>query len=292
MSRAFRFLPLLALAVAACDDATAPAAPEPLPALQDQVWHVHVSDGQPVPALLGHRLLPGSVLEQDFLDSSRFEIAADGAWEHKGWYQRFRDTQYHSSVATLDWGTWTATATGYEFRRNTGELLYAVTGPIGTELQLHLRYPNQEGLAVSTLRRTPAPLAVTGRWRATALRDVPLPATYLVDVVDFGAGLVSRYLVIDSALVWLYPNNQYLQRVYYTEWEGEPDGGPERILFRNDEVDFGSWNRTGVQLQLNSGWLQNKTMLGEVPAEPVVALQLFHGIGHGDAPAAFRYQRW
>lgn len=294
MSRLARLLPALMLVAAACDDATAPAAPEPLPALQDQVWHVHVSDGQPVPALLGHRMLPGNILEQDFLDSARIEIDADGTWEHKGWYQRFRSMTYQSSIATLDWGTWTATPTGYEFRRNTGELLYTVNGPIGNELQLNLRYPNQEGLAVSTLRRTPAPLSVAGRWRAISLDGVPLPATYTSDPeIDAGAGVVSRHILIDSAVVILRPNNRYEQLVYYSEWEGPANGAPQSRVYAEIATDFGTWDRTGTGgLFLSSGWLQNKTMAGEPLDAANTSLRLSHGITHSDPPVAFRYARW
>lgn len=288
-----RLAPLAALVLAACESATQPAAPEPLPALQDQVWHVHVSDGQPVPALLGHRLLPDNNLEQDFLDSARFEISADGSWQHLGWYQRFRSSSYYSSVATLDWGTWVATPTGYEFRRNTGELLYTVAGAIGLELQLNLRYPGQEGVAVSTLRRSPPPLTVAGRWRASDLRDLPLPATLEVDPeFDLGDRIVSKHIVIDSATVVLYANGSYRQRIYHTQWEGPANGAMETKDGSWEYTDYGSWTREGIALRLESGLLQNHFILGEASAEPVGPLRLEHGIGHGDTPAPFRYQRW
>ena len=100
-----RLFPLVfAAIVAACADATAPIEPQPLPALEDQVWHVNVPDGQPMPALLGHRLVSDGILEQDFLDSARIEIAADGSWAQKGWYQRYRSGQHYAWTSTLDWG--------------------------------------------------------------------------------------------------------------------------------------------------------------------------------------------
>jgi len=289
-----RFSPLIAaLIVAGCTETTAPiATPTPLPALQDQVWHVHVSDGQSLPALLGHRTVAGGILEQDFLDSARVEIAANGTWEHKGWYQRYRSGQHYAWASTLDWGTWTATPTVYEFRRNTGELLYSVAGPIGTELQMNLRYSGQAGVAVSQLRRTRPALDIHGRWRANALRDQPLPSAYIVENGDFGDGPVSRHIVIDSAIVWLHPTGQYLQRIFYSEWEGAVDGPAERKLRELVEADYGAWNRNGVQLSLWSNWLQNKTMLGETSATAGGPLRLQHGITHGDEPAAFRYVRW
>lgn len=276
-----------------CQDADSPAAPAPLPPLEDQVWYVHVSDGQAVPALLGHRLVNGSVLEQDFLDSSRLDISADGSWEHAGWYQRFHDGEWTQSVATLDWGTWSATTAGYEFRRNTGELLYTVDGPLGSDLALNLRYPGQEGVAVSTLRRSPAPPTVVGRWRATTLNGDALPSTYTVDPnVDFGSGPVSRHVIIDSAFVWLYANGRYLQRVYHTEWEGPANGDPTHPIYDATETDFGSWGLDGTAIVLLSGWLENKVITGDVSGLLAGGVRLDHGITHGDPPAPFQYSRW
>ncbi|MBA3853222.1 MAG: hypothetical protein C0503_02345 [Gemmatimonas sp.] len=283
---------IAAVIAAACAETTAPIDPQPLPALEDQVWHVNVSDGQPLPALLGHRLAPGGILEQDFLDSARFEIRADGSWEQLGWYQRYRSGQHYMWASTLNWGTWTATPTAYEFRRNTGELLYTVAGPIGSELQMNLRYGGQSGVAVSQLRRTRPALDIYGRWRANALRDQPLPAAYIVENGDYGEGPVSRHIVIDSAVVWLYPTGQYLQRIFHSEWEGAVDGPAERKLRELVEADYGFWNRNGLQLSLLSNWLENKTMLGEASANAGGPLRLQHGITHGDEPAAFRYVRW
>ncbi len=288
-----RSVPLaVALLLAACAD-EAPLTPTPgIPPLQSAVWHVHRSDGQALPALLGHRLLPDGNLEQDFLDSARVEIRADGTWEQRGWYQRFRSEMPTSWHTSFDYGTWRVTETGYELRRATGDLLATLTGPVGAELTLNLRYANQAGVAVSVLRpQRPAP-TIHGRWRATALRDQPLPAAYIVDPeFESENGLVSRHIVIDSAVVFLLPNDRYLQRIFYAQWEGPANGAPQTRMADFEESDFGSWTLNGVSISLLSGWLQNKTILGEAAADRAGPLRLNHGITHGDEPAPFRYVR-
>jgi hypothetical protein len=287
--------PLLALSVASLLSACAeqsPLAPEPLPALQSAVWHVNVSDGQPLPALLGHRSIADGSLEQDFLDSAQFIVDKNGTWEHRGWYQRFRNGHFYQMATTLDWGSWEATTEAYEFRRNTGELLYTVSAPTATHWQLNLRYPSQEGLAVSVLRPDRPPLGVVGRWRAATLNDQALPATYTSDPeIDAGAGVVSRHIIIDSAFVVMFANNTYRQLVFFSEWEGEANGPPKFPVYDEVATDFGSWSRNGAALMFESAWLQNKTMQGEASLGAALPLRLDHGITHGDPPVPLRYAR-
>lgn len=281
-----------AVLLAACSE-DAPVAPTPgLPPLQTAVWHVHSSDGQAMPALLGHRILPEGILEQDFLDSARVEINADGTWEHKGWYQRFRSDMHESWHASFDYGTWRVTATGYELRRSTGDVLGTITGTVDAALSLNLRYANNAGVAVSVLKKERPAATIHGRWRATALRDQPLPAAYIVEPeFESENGIVSRHVVIDSAVVFLYANNRYLQRIFYTQWEGPANGPRQTPMADFQESDFGTWTLNGVSMSLLSGWLQNKTILGEAAADRVGPLRLNHGITHGDEPAPFRYTR-
>jgi hypothetical protein len=290
-------LPLAAaVAVMACaEDATdiVGPGPGPLPPLASATWYVHTSDGQPLPALLGHRMLPGNVLEQDFLDSTKFEVNADGTWQKSAWYHRFRNGTLHSWRTAQDFGSWAVAGDQYEFRRHTGELLYAVPGPVGTELTLNLRYAEQAGVAVSVLRTTPPALTVVGRWRATALRGLPLPATLTVDPeIDAGNGIVSRHIVVDSARVLLYANNSYRHRIYYTEWEGPANGEKQTVVDDYSTDDVGSWSRDGVTMVLQSSWLQNHIIVGEVSAATIAPMVLNHGLSHGDPPAAFRYVRF
>lgn len=288
-----RLFPLtLLFSVLACQDGASPAAPTPLPPLEAQTWYVHVSDGQALPALLGHRLVGGGVLEQDFLDSTRFTIQANGTWEMAGWFQRFHNGAWSESGTSLDWGTWTVATSGYEFRRHTGELLYSLPSAPENALQLNLRYQGQAGVAVSTLRRDPAPVTVVSRWRAISLSGHTLPASYLVDsVVDVGAGPVSRHIFIDSSTVWLDANGRYRQRVHYSEWEGPAFGEPTQRLYAAAESDFGSWTLGGAAILLESGWLQNKRITGDVSGQAAGSIRLDHGITHGDEPAPLMYQR-
>lgn len=276
----------------ACSDSSAPAAPAPLPPLGDQAWYVHTSDGQPLPALLGHRLVNGA-LEQDFLDSTRLDVYADGRWEQRAWYQRFRSGTFIEARTALDAGRWVATSSSYELRAADGALRYTLGATLGAELTLNLQYAQQAGVAVSTLRRTPAPLSIVGRWRATMMNGRALPAIYTSDSsIDAGAGLVSRHILIDSAMITLQANNRYTQEVYYSEWEGPVNGPPLARVYRENAVDFGTWNRNGLgNLLLESSWLQNKRITGEAREQEVTPLRLFHGITHGDPPAEFVYQR-
>lgn len=277
--------------LSACTEKS-PLAPEPLPALQSAVWHVHQSDGQALPALLGHRLLPGAVLEQDFLDSAQFVVDADGTWEHRAWYQRFRAGEFYQVIATLDWGTWTATTEAYEFRRNTGELIYTLAGPANDQWQINLRYPNQDGVAVSTLRSTRPALSVAGHYRATALHDQPLPRAYIIEPeFNNGTAIVTHYVMIDSAFVSLQSNGSYRHNIFYSHWEGPVGGAPEVRLIGFRHSDFGSWSVAGTGVTLESGWLQNHVIFGERAASDIGPLHLNHGISHGDEPAPLRYVR-
>jgi hypothetical protein len=283
---------IAAAALSSCGEATAPSEAQPLPPLSDQVWHVHASDGQPLPALLGHRQVNG-LLEQDFLDSSRLELYADGRWEQRAWYQRFRGGTFTEVRTAIDAGRWVATSTSYELRTADGTLRYSLGATLGAELTLNLQYAQQAGAAVSTLRRTPAPLTVAGRWRAATMNGRSLPAVYTADSsIDVGAGLVSRHILIDSAMVTLQANNRYTQEVFYSEWEGSVNGAPRVRVYADIAVDFGSWNRTALDgVLLESGWLQNKRITGESREQDALPLRLFHGITHGDPPVEFGYRR-
>ncbi len=285
-----------AAALAACAESSEIAGPpiDVLPPLATTTWYVNSSDGQTLPALLGHRVLPGNVLEQDFLDSTKFEVNADGTWTQNAWYHRFQGGMFHSWRTAQDFGNWTVTATGYEFRRHSGELLYTVVGAVGTQLNLNLRYTEQAGVAVSVLRTTPPTLTVVGRWRANALRGAALPATLTSDPeIDDGTGrIVSRHIVVDSAIVLLYANDSYRHRIYYSEWEGPANGERQTLVDASMMDDYGSWSRDGVVMTLNSAWLQNHLIFGEVSAATIAPMVLNHGLSHGDPPAPFRYVRW
>jgi hypothetical protein len=292
LRRSLAFAASVSLAACAAESPSAPVA-RPLPALPSAIWHVNISDGQPLPALLGHRLVEGNVLEQDFLDSAQFVVDAGGTWEQRGWYQRFRDGHFHQSATTLDQGTWEATMQAYEFRRASGELVYTIPAPSATQWRIDLRYAGQAGVAVSELRPSrPAP-GVVGRWRAVLMNDQALPATYTSDPeIDAGAGIVSRHIIIDSAFVVLFANNSYRQLVFFSEWEGEANGAPRVPVYAEVATDFGSWSRAGDALTLESGWLQNKRIEGDASLGTALPLRLHHGITHGDPPVPLRYARF
>jgi hypothetical protein len=286
----FLALTLLAALVACAEDPTNP--PVLLPPLEAQVWHVHESEGQPLPALLGHRLVEGGVLQQDFLDMSNLFVESDGRWELRAFYQRYHDGALLHGGSILDWGTWVATPGAYHFKRHSGELVYTTTGPTAGGWDLALQYPGQEGRAVSRLKPTPAPLSVAGPYRATAMHDQPLPRVYIMDpAFDNGFEIVSHHLFIDSARVSLFTNGTYRHRIHYSHWEGPAHGGPEVRLISLVHDDHGSWTTTGTQVTLESGWLQNHVIHGERAADNIGPLRLNHGISHGDEPVPLRYVR-
>ena len=287
-------LSILALAtLAACADDATVAGPALLPPLATATWYVHTSDGQPVPALLGHRTLPGNVLEQDFLDSATFAVTADGHWEHRGYVTRYRNQVPEGPAHVQDFGTWTATPDGYEFRRWTGQLLYTLSGEVGAELQINLRYSGQAGVTVSVLRPVAPPPQATGRYRAVAMAEEPLPRVYTSDPeIDNGTTMVSQHVFIDSAVVELLSSRRYTQRIYYSVWEGPVHGAPQLKVGSFVHDDTGTWSQEQLSVAMISAQLQNHIILGERSAEPTGLLRLHHGISHGDPPVVLDYGRF
>jgi hypothetical protein len=163
--------------------------------------------------------------------------------------------------------------------------------PSASEQTFWLRYAGVDGVAVSTFRRVPPPASVFGEWHATTVGGAPLPQ--VVDVTDpyeEGGVLKSIHMIVDSARIALHPTGQYTHRLWYSEWEGVPGGGPTSKRANWYHGDFGYFVRTGTALATESNWLQNHRMTGTL-TEPMQPMQLLHPIGHGGAPAAYQYVR-
>ncbi|MFN0100061.1 MAG: hypothetical protein ACKVS7_15425 [Gemmatimonadaceae bacterium] len=267
------------------------AAPEPvvLPPLATATWHVHRADGQPLPALVAHRLEKG-VLVQTFLDSAHVVVDRAGRWEQRVWLQRYRDGVFYDRLAEMDAGTWSIDGAEYRF---TSDLLgprFALGALTTDSLRLWLRSPEVDGSMDATLRQSAAPVAPVGTWRADAVADRPVPsAVYVFDPAEVDGDTVSIHLIVDSAWITLHPTGRYEHAIRYSEWIGPRSGAPTHRRFRWQWNDFGTWTRTGTQVALESGFFQNHRVAGDfVGGGP---LRLRHGLTHGDPPVGLRYVR-
>jgi hypothetical protein len=280
---------VLLLGGGACGtDTRSPVGPEPLPPLEPASWHVHQVGGQLLPALVAERTV-GPSLERTYLDSARFIITDDGRWEQRVHLVRFLGSVPHGSALQQDAGTWAVTDSGYLFTSDAhgaGSVVAAV--PVDS-LALTLRIEGTTGTVTAVLRRQPPPPTPAGDWTAAALADVPLPARiFLWDPFVEDGREISVHLIVDSARLALHANGRYDHRIWTSEWEGDAGGPPLRLRLRSMLGDFGGWTRNGIQLQLESWWLQNHSLSGEFAND---ALHMQHGLTHGEPPFPFRYVR-
>lgn len=280
---------LLSVAVAACGtDAVSPVA-EPLPPLAAATCYAHSAEGQPLPALVAHRL-EGGVLVQDFLDSAQLQVTANGRWERRLRMSRYRDQVYASAVPSQEVGTWTATDTAYVFVAEPSGRRFALSSLTpGQVVPVPLRAAS-EGYIEATLRSVQPEPSIVGTYRVTEVRGQPAPAPIYVfhDYPEDGR-LKSIFLIVDSARVQLAGNGRYTHRIHVTEWEGPNGGAPERVRFRFVIGDFGAWTREGTLLRFTSGWIQNFTFSGTT--YDAQRMELLHGLSHGDPPVPVRYAR-
>lgn len=134
------------------------------------------------------------------------------------------------------------------------------------------------------------PVTAVGEWRATAVRDIPLPAAAYVFDEEVDGQRMSIHLIVEEATLTLDANGRYVHHIRYSEWDGPPGGPPRTRRFQFAHNDFGEWSRSDVALRTLSGWLQNHAMSGELATSGDV-LRLQHGLSHGDPPVSFRYVR-
>ena len=278
-------------ALAGCgSDDRGPLEVDRLPPLAAQTWHVHVADGQPMPALVGHGTVDGA-LEQTFLDSAQVSVDANGRWEQRSWTQRFRSGDLVAHVPRIDAGVWTVTDSGYLFKSDLLGDRFVVREIPGETVNANLRIEALPGLIVAALRRAPPPASPTGAWVAGSVRGTPIPAAiYVFDPFQENGRTISVHLVVDSVRLALHPNGQYRHRIWYTEWEGLPGGSWQTVRSRWTVGDFGAWTRTGNVLQLESNWIQNHRMTATFDATTRL-LTMPHGLTPGDEPVAFGYRR-
>jgi hypothetical protein len=292
-SLAFSLLMLLGVACAESSplDPVGPITPTPLPRLDNSVWYAHAANGVAMPAPV-RSAANGLVMEEDYVDSLRFHIFADGSWAKSAWHNRFRDGLPSYWAAHHESGRWEIREDGYAFANAEGKELFVLPAPPGAEISLPLSYLANEAPRTFTLRPQAAPGTFHGRWRASTLNGAALPAVYSSELnEEYPEGSLSWSIVIDSANVFLYPNGHYGHRIYYSEYHGEAGQQPTRLFRRFVAIDYGSFSRDGTQLSLSSGWLSGLLKFGSVAENGAGALALNHGLTHGDPPAAFTYLR-
>lgn len=289
MSRPQRLIGLATFWLAACSSDTTNAPREPLPPLTDQRWYVQVAEGQPLPALIAHRLVDGS-LEQVFLDSAIVEFTADGTWTRRFWMQRFFASELMGAEVSQVAGTWTATPDAYDLVVSPGGRRFALREAPREHAVLQLPGLGAHDVIVATIGSIAPAKGPFGSWRLTAVREQPLPsAIYVFDNYLEQGVLKSIHLVADSARIVLHPNGRYTHRIHFTEWEGAPGGPPATIRYVWQASDFGSFTRRGALLDLASGWLNGMRLAGEFAESGPLRMQ--HGISHGDEWVAWRYVR-
>lgn len=278
------------LSVAACgSDGTAPSAPAPLPPLASATWHVHEAEGQPLPALVAHRLEQGALV-QDFLDSARVQVEASGRWTRSLWLSRYRAGLFETRVTGLEHGTWRADEAAYVFTaEGSGRTFTLATLTPGQVVRLPLR-DAREGYIEATVRTVPPEAPIAGTYRVTQVRGADVPAAMHVfnDYPEDGR-LLSIHYVVDSMRLVLRGNQRYEHVIHYAEWDGPNHGPPTRLRRRAVHQDFGVWQRDGTLLRFESAWWQNLRFAGTTYGPQ--AMELLHGLAHGDVAVPVRYAR-
>lgn len=276
--------------VAACGDTTTeiivplvPPAP-PAPGL----WHQTTSDGQPMPALVGHRLVMGD-LEQTFADSVQLEVAQDGSWVIRSWLTQYRNGLPSAHLAHSEFGTWQWDDTAYVFTSAVGRSRGWMRDPARAPHTFWLRHASVDGIAVATFDTLPPPHTAYGMWCATAVDGAPLPQVHSsFDPHEEGGVLKSIHFIVDSATFGLHPTGHYSHRIWISEWEGLPGGGPTTRRYGWPYQDAGEVERLGRMIRTESYWLQHHRMTGVLPRSGFPLL-MSHPVSHGEAVASFHY---
>ncbi len=289
LRRALRPLALIAALQACSSDR--PTAPDltPLPPLATATWRVHQADGQPLPALVAHRLVGGQLL-QTYLDSAQLEVDASGRWQQRLWMQRLRDGRFDGRFAEQDAGAWVVDGDRYRFTSDVHGERFAIRALVADSLRADLRASAVDGVMRSTLRQTAPSASPAGAWRASAVQDAPLPAPiYVFDPAVVDGDTVSVHFLVDSAGIRLLPSGRYEHWIRYSEWHGPAGGAPTQQRFRFAWADFGTWTRNGLQVAFESGYYQNHRFSGEFAGAGPLRLQ--HGLSAGDPLVGLRYVR-
>lgn len=279
----------LALLAACGSDAVAPSGPEPLPPLVTATWHVHEAEGQPLPALVAHRLEQGALV-QDFLDSARVQVDASGTWTRSLWMSRFRAGLFETRVTGFEHGTWRADAAAYVFTAEASGRTFSLAALTpGQVVRLPLR-DVRDGYIEATVRTVPPEAPIAGTYAVTHVRGTVVPAAMHVfnDYPEDGR-LLSIHYVVDSTRLVLYANQRYEHVIHYAEWDGPNRGAPTRLRRRAVHQDFGVWQRDGTLLRFESAWWQNHRFSGTTYGPQ--SMELLHGLAHGDVAVPVRYAR-
>lgn len=113
-------LSALVLASTACDSGdSSPVGPAPLAPLAAATWLMIEAEGQPLPAVVAHRMLAGNLLEQSILESATLVVDADGSYEQHYRIRTVANGVEQSNVLVQDLGEWTAGTERYELASDT-----------------------------------------------------------------------------------------------------------------------------------------------------------------------------
>jgi hypothetical protein len=265
--RRFAVMPF-ALVAAACgsDAPTAPPGQLPLPVLRPGVWHLHRADGQAVPAYVAHRMLPGNVLEQTYVDSAKLEIRPDFGWRLETFLRHYENREFVRSEARFDAGRWAATDSGFLFTSTMRQDAFVVRAPGADSLlttQALVVRP-EAGLVQATYRiERPAP-SLVARWRALSVNDRMVPAVVATTPLDeFQGRPVSSHVVVDSIAIELEPTSRYRMVEFLSWWIGEPNGTPTQRIQSLRHTDRGEWQASGGAVQFTSTLYANRGWVGQ-----------------------------
>ncbi len=165
------------LGLAACSDTPIAPTPAPqLPPLATGAWHLHIADGQTLPAMVAHRLVNGKV-EQTFVDSAVLLVNANGTWQQTTHLNRALIGLPAVDAPSIDAGTWSPTDSGYLFRSAMANRDFVIRAPGADSLRVTQRLVEfaEAGLVVGQFRRTRPPQSLATTWRALSAKGSALP---------------------------------------------------------------------------------------------------------------------
>jgi hypothetical protein len=249
------------------------------------------ADGQPLPAIVAHRLVEGR-LEQVVLDSARLTILPDGRFEHRSWRYTLVDASVGRREAVLEHGWVAALGDGFTLR--------AVSSPAVRSLRVlaadrwRVLEPVSQGAAMIDAEYRPAatvrPAALLGEWEVASIDGRPQPTfVYQVPDEEIDGARVSVHLAVDQRTLVLHDDGRWTLRLVVTQWHGPVGGAPTVRVLRWRHQDEGRWQAEGDQVLFRSATFDGVQFTATAADG---GLHIRDGLaGPNDPPLAFRYSR-